>query len=88
SIEDFQLPKAILTRIAKNVLPDNTNLQKEAKTALGNAATIFINYLTATATEVMKVSKHKTIQASDVFEALKLIEMQDHIPRLQELLEG
>lgn len=45
TIEDNELPKSILTRIAKGALPDGAMIQKDAKTALSHASTVFINYL-------------------------------------------
>lgn len=37
-----------MTRLAKSVLPPNTQIQKDAMTAVSKSATVFINYLTAT----------------------------------------
>ena len=47
-IQDNVLPKSIVTRLAKGVLPQNTNIQKDAVLALTKGATVFINYLCAT----------------------------------------
>ncbi|KAF8512971.1 hypothetical protein JB92DRAFT_3116708 [Gautieria morchelliformis] len=44
-IDSFQLPKALVTRIAKSVLPHDAKLQKETISTLANGATVFINYL-------------------------------------------
>ncbi len=46
-MEQYELPKQILLRVSKQVLPDNIQIQKEAKQALSKASLLFINYLTA-----------------------------------------
>lgn len=47
SIEDFSLPKAVMTRLAKAFIPSQYHIQAEAKSAIGKAAVVFISYLTA-----------------------------------------
>jgi hypothetical protein len=44
-IENFELPKSVVTKIAKSALPDNAKLQKDSVTALVKGSTVFINYL-------------------------------------------
>jgi DNA polymerase epsilon subunit 3 len=44
-IENYELPKSIVTRIAKSAIPDNAKLQKEFVLALLKGSTVFINYL-------------------------------------------
>lgn len=44
-IENFELPKSVVTKIAKSALPDNAKLQKETVLALVKGSTVFINYL-------------------------------------------
>lgn len=44
-MQENVLPKSIVTRLAKGVLPQNTNIQKDAVLALTKGATVFINYL-------------------------------------------
>lgn len=43
--QDLTLPKSIITRLAKGVLPPNTQIQANAILALSNSTTVFINYL-------------------------------------------
>lgn len=45
AIEDLNLPKSIITRLAKGVLPPNTQIQANAILAMTKAATVFINHL-------------------------------------------
>lgn len=44
--QDLNLPKSIVTRLAKGVLPPNTQIQGNAMLAMSKSATVFVNYLT------------------------------------------
>lgn len=44
-IQDLTLPKSIITRLAKGVLPANTQIQANAILAMSKSATVFISYL-------------------------------------------
>jgi len=46
-IENFELPRALVTRIAKSAVPENVKLQKDTVLSLVKGATVFINYLGA-----------------------------------------
>ncbi|KAJ3576332.1 hypothetical protein NP233_g506 [Leucocoprinus birnbaumii] len=46
-IEAYELPKSVVTKIAKSALPDNAKLQKDTVLALVKGSTLFINYLAA-----------------------------------------
>lgn len=43
--QDLNLPKSIITRLAKGTLPPNTQIQGNAILALSKSATVFISYL-------------------------------------------
>lgn len=43
--QDLNLPKSIVTRLAKGTLPPNTQIQGNAILALSKSATVFISYL-------------------------------------------
>jgi hypothetical protein len=45
--QDLNLPKSIVQRLAKGVLPANTQIQKDAVLAMSKSATVFVNYLTS-----------------------------------------
>lgn len=45
--QDLNLPKSIVQRLAKGVLPPNTQIQKDAVLAMSKSATVFVNYLTS-----------------------------------------
>ncbi|KAF8576006.1 histone-fold-containing protein [Ramaria rubella] len=82
-IDNFQLPKALITRIAKSALSNDTKLQKDAVNSLLDGATVFINYLAATAQDVASSRSRKTIAGPDILKALEIIEFGDLVPMLQ-----
>ncbi|KJZ76645.1 hypothetical protein HIM_03981 [Hirsutella minnesotensis 3608] len=70
TIEDLTLPKSIITRLAKGVLPPNTQIQANAILAMSKGATVFISYLASHANEHTTNAGKKTISPADVFKAL------------------
>ncbi|OTA78180.1 hypothetical protein M434DRAFT_402271 [Hypoxylon sp. CO27-5] len=83
TIEDLNLPKSIITRLAKGVLPPNTQIQANAVLAMCKSATVFINHLANAANEKTLNSNKKTIMPADVFEALEDIEFEFMRERLE-----
>ncbi|KAI1214150.1 histone-fold-containing protein [Annulohypoxylon truncatum] len=83
TIEDLNLPKSIITRLAKGVLPPNTQIQANAVLAMCKSATVFINHLANAANEKTLSSNKKTIMPADVFEALNDIEFEFMRERLE-----
>ncbi|KAL1860451.1 hypothetical protein Daus18300_009225 [Diaporthe australafricana] len=73
-IEELQLPKSIITRLAKGVLPPNTQIQANAILAMTKSATVFINHIANAANEVTTLQNKKTVMPADVFRALDDIE--------------
>ncbi|KAI8068275.1 histone-fold-containing protein, partial [Gongronella butleri] len=88
SIEDYELPKANVTRILKQSLPAGTNLQRNAKLAVSKAGTVFISYISALANDVAKNQNHKTITSADVIKALEIAELDALLPTLKDRLKG
>ncbi|KAF8936651.1 hypothetical protein BGZ47_009398 [Haplosporangium gracile] len=88
SIEDNELPKAILTRIMKQALPENTNIQANAKLAMTKSTTLFINYLASAANEVAGSVGHKIISGAHVLKALETVDLEEMLPRLTEELQA
>ncbi|KAF8151523.1 histone-fold-containing protein [Crassisporium funariophilum] len=82
-IENFELPKSVVMKIAKSSIPENVKLQKETVLSLVKGSTVFINYLAATAHDVALSKQHKSISASDVLKALELMEFSDMVNKLQ-----
>ncbi|XP_014664821.1 PREDICTED: DNA polymerase epsilon subunit 3-like [Priapulus caudatus] len=69
-------------------LPDGINVSKEAKQALGKAASIFVLYCTSCANNNALKSKRKTLTGQDVFSALDEMEFDHFIPELKTTLEA
>ncbi|KAF8132558.1 histone-fold-containing protein, partial [Boletus edulis] len=86
-IENFELPRSLVTKIAKSALPENAKLQKETVLSLVKGSTVFINYLAATAHDVALSKQHKSIAASDVLKALEMLELGDLVDPLQNELQ-
>lgn len=83
NIEDLNLPKSIVTRLAKGVLPPNTQIQGNAMLAMTKSATVFVNYLASHSNEHAGAANRKTITPQDVFNALEDLEFPDFRPRLE-----
>ncbi|KAG0738120.1 hypothetical protein G6F57_009808 [Rhizopus arrhizus] len=88
SIDDLELPKAVITRVLKNALPEGTVISKDTRLAANRAATVFVNYLASVANDVAKGVNHKTINSPDVIKALEIVELDHLIEPLKEGLEG
>jgi DNA polymerase epsilon subunit 3 len=43
--QDLTLPKSMIARLAKGVLPANTQIQKDALLAMHKSATVFVSYI-------------------------------------------
>ncbi|TEB22857.1 histone-fold-containing protein [Coprinellus micaceus] len=82
-IENFELPKSVVMKIAKSALPDEARLTKETVLALVKGSTVFINYIGACAHDIAISKQHKTISAADVLKALDLIDFGDVIAALE-----
>ncbi|KAL9077575.1 MAG: hypothetical protein Q9157_003299, partial [Trypethelium eluteriae] len=74
-------------RLAKGVLPANTQIQKDALLAMSKSATVFINYIGMHAQDAAQAADKSTIRPKDVLEAIKELEFEDFIPRLEIELE-
>ncbi|KAF3040936.1 hypothetical protein E8E12_007775 [Didymella heteroderae] len=83
SVEDLNLPKSIVQRLAKGVLPPNTQIQKDALLAMSKGATVFVNYLTSAAAEEALRSGRKSVMPADVFAAMRELEFEFMLPRLE-----
>lgn len=86
--EDLSLPASVVARIIKDALPEGVNVSKEARTAIGKAASVFILYATACANNFALKNKRKTLSAGDVFSALQDMEFEEFVPELKDCLEA
>ncbi|ODN92027.1 hypothetical protein L198_05699 [Cryptococcus wingfieldii CBS 7118] len=69
-IQDFELPKTTLTKLAKGSIPDNVKMQQDVVLALLRGSTLFISYLTAAAHDQATSRSGKTVTAADVIKAI------------------
>ena len=70
--QDLLLPRTLITRLARGVLPANTMLASTAQLALQKAASVFVGYIASHANEV---TSKKTIGPGDVLRALEECEL-------------
>ncbi|OBT80050.1 hypothetical protein VF21_01151 [Pseudogymnoascus sp. 05NY08] len=87
NIEDLNLPKSIVTRLAKGVLPPSTQIQGNAMLAMTKSATVFVGYLATHANEYAQAANRKTVAPADVLKALEDLEFGEFRPRLERELE-
>ncbi|TVY37435.1 DNA polymerase epsilon subunit D [Lachnellula occidentalis] len=99
NIEDLNLPKSIVTRLAKGVLPPNTQIQGNAMLAMTKSATsskirvhqsarraVLIE--TPRGNEIAIQEGRKTLASRDIISALKALEFPDWEERLQAELDS
>ncbi|KAL8910787.1 MAG: hypothetical protein Q9171_003966 [Xanthocarpia ochracea] len=77
----------MVQRLAKGVLPPNTQIQKDAIVAMSKGATVFINHIADKANELTLSSNKKTITPLTVLEALSECEFEDFLPRVKAELD-
>ncbi|KAI4101954.1 MAG: hypothetical protein LQ339_004844 [Xanthoria mediterranea] len=102
NIEDLSLPRTMVQRLAKGVLPPNTQIQKDAIVAMSKGATVFINHIAdkygmfslwlsfvipPRANELALSTNKKTITPQNVLEALSQCEYEDFLPRVKAELD-
>ncbi|KAL8907277.1 MAG: hypothetical protein Q9207_001518 [Kuettlingeria erythrocarpa] len=83
NIEDLSLPRSMVQRLAKGVLPPNTQIQKDAITAMSKGATVFVNHIADKANEITLSTNRKTISPTAVLEALAECEFSEFLPRVE-----
>lgn len=83
SPQDLNLPKSIVTRLAKGALPPNTQIQGNAMLAMTKSATVFVGYLATHANEYAQAANRKTVAPADVLRALEDLEFGEFRPRLE-----
>lgn len=70
-LKDLLLPRATIAQLAKVNLPEGAQLPKDGVTALQRAATVFVSYICTEANRSAQSSRHKTVSAPDIDEALQ-----------------
>ncbi|PKI85180.1 hypothetical protein MVES_000880 [Malassezia vespertilionis] len=73
-IDQFELPKASINKLARTEIPDSVQLRKDTLTALVKSASVFVSYLTAASQDVAIARGNKTISAAHVLDAMRELE--------------
>lgn len=76
-IDQYELPKSVIARLAKGAVPAEVKLQKEVPLALVKSSTVFINYLAALSHDLATDKNTKTITALHVLEAVRQLGWED-----------
>ncbi|KAJ1993571.1 hypothetical protein H4R33_000631 [Dimargaris cristalligena] len=88
TIEDLDMPRAIIVRLVKSVLPDGFGISSDSKLAITKATTVFISYIAAMASDVAKSTGHKTITVQHVYKALEEAEFEEYITQIMSSMDG
>eukprot|EP00213_Chloropicon_mariensis_P000577 CAMPEP_0197472614 /NCGR_PEP_ID=MMETSP1309-20131121/3821_1 /TAXON_ID=464262 /ORGANISM="Genus nov. species nov., Strain RCC998" /LENGTH=193 /DNA_ID=CAMNT_0043011263 /DNA_START=82 /DNA_END=663 /DNA_ORIENTATION=- len=87
---EADLPRSNVRRIVKQKLTElkgtsgsDIHLNRDALTALGESARVFIHLLSATANDICLDKKRQTISVDDILEALEELEFSDLISQLE-----
>jgi len=86
-IDEFLLPRALVAKIAKESLPENTPLPRDGVTVLMRSATMFTSYITAEAASIARVDNRKTVTHTDILRALEVCNFAALAGPAQELAE-
>lgn len=84
--QDLNLPKSIVTRLAKENLPTGTAIQATALLGIQKSATVFINYLANQANEYAQSASRKTVSPADVLKAIEEVGFGEWKVQLEEEL--
>lgn len=85
-IQDLNLPNANITKIIKDALPPEVNIDKEGRVAIARATSVFIMYLSSNAAAVAHKQNHKTFTANDVFTSIEEMEFKSFLGPMKSAL--
>jgi len=80
---DHMLPIANISRIMKQVLPDNAKIAKDAKECVQECVSEFIQFVTSEASDKCRQEKRKTINGDDVIWALGSLGFEKYVEPLK-----
>ncbi|GAA5878872.1 hypothetical protein JCM16303_007214 [Sporobolomyces ruberrimus] len=86
-IDQYELPKSVIARLAKGAVPPEVKLQKEVPLALVKSSTVFISYLAALSHDLAAEKSMKTITAQHVLEGVKQLGWEDGGKELEKYLK-
>ncbi|KAI3821907.1 hypothetical protein L1987_09483 [Smallanthus sonchifolius] len=85
--QEMLLPIANVSRIMKQILPQNAKISKEAKETMQECASEFISFVTGEASEKCKKERRKTVNGDDVCWAMGTLGFDDYAPPLKRYLD-
>lgn len=85
-IQDLNLPNSNISKIIKDSLPADVNMDKEARIAIARATSVFIMYLSSNAATAAHKHNHKTFSAQDVLNAINEMDFNSFIAPMKESL--
>lgn len=85
-IQDLNLPNTNITKIIKDSLPNDVNMDKEARIAIARATSVFIMYLSSNAAAIAHKQNHKTFSAQDVLESINEMEFKNFLAPMKTAL--
>jgi len=86
--EELSLPLASVNKVINDALPSKVNVSSETRKTIAKAASVFVLYTTATAASMAQKAGRKTMNATDVLDALDEIEYPQFKSDLETLLAG
>ncbi|KAM0787772.1 hypothetical protein ACM66B_003827 [Microbotryomycetes sp. NB124-2] len=84
-IDDYTMPRSIITRIAKSSVPPETKMQRDVATGLMHGSAVFVSYVTMLANDIAMDKGQKTISAQHVLDAVKQLGWDDQSQVLKAL---
>jgi histone H3/H4 len=81
------LPRSTISRLAKEALPEGSQIPKDGLLALLRSSTVFISYLSAEANGIAHDACRKIVQPQDVFRALEAIGLGSFVPSVRAEVE-
>lgn len=87
-IQDLNLPNSNISKIIKDSLPTNVNMDKEARIAIARATSVFIMYVSSNAAAIAHKHNHKTFSAQDVLDSISEMDFKGFIGPMKNSLIG
>lgn len=85
-IQDLNLPNTNITKIIRDSLPSDVNMDKEARVAIARATSVFIMYLSSNAAAIAHKHNHKTFSAQDVLDSISEMEFKSFLAPMKTAL--
>ena len=83
TIQDRYLPIANISRLMKNVLPENAKIAKDSKETVQETVSEFISFITSEASDKCMQEKRKTINGDDLLWAMSTLGFDKYVEPLK-----